>query len=98
MAELVVVIGAGASFDCASDEVERDAGLRPPLVKDLFGNKKDFAQILNHYPLAEMAAAEIRTTLRDEAVALEEYLRTRLRDADDAYARLRYRQIPLYLP
>ncbi|MGA9762632.1 MAG: hypothetical protein WBQ14_09430 [Gaiellaceae bacterium] len=98
MAGLVVILGAGASFDCTSSAIgEKNDGLRPPLVKDLFSSTQSFAAILNEYPLAEMAAAEIRVTLANESVALEDYLRTRLRDADDRYARLRYRQVPTYL-
>jgi hypothetical protein len=94
---LVVLIGAGASFDCTSADVQKDADLTPPLVKDLFAQRGTFARILNAYPLAAMAAAEIRSTLPNEAIALEAYLSERLRASTDDYARRRYRQIPLYL-
>ena len=97
MTELVVLIGAGASYDCTSGDVQTDTDLRPPLVKDLFAQRGTFGRVLNAYPLAAMAAAEIRSTLPHEAIALETYLRERLRGSTDDYARRRYRQIPLYL-
>ncbi len=97
MTALVVILGAGASHDCSSGSVETRHELQPPLVKDLFASHREFAQIQNHYPLAEAAAAEIRRTLLEGSIPLEEFLRTRLRDSEDRYARLRYRQVPLYL-
>jgi hypothetical protein len=95
---LVVVIGAGASHDCASDPAKRREDRRPPLVKDLFG--KDFDYLLGRYPLAQAAADEIRQAIDPEskdALQLEDYLREQMRDSTDSYTSLRYRQIPLYL-
>jgi hypothetical protein len=96
MAKLVVLLGAGASYDCTSNAVQTDPELRPPLVKDLFASHLRTAMILNSYPLAEMAAAEMRS-LEPKSFVLEEYLRTKLRGSEDVYAQLRYRQIPLFL-
>jgi hypothetical protein len=95
---LVVIIGAGASFDCASELVNKRPELQPPLVKDLFAPR--LAEFLDRYPLAQAAAADIRRAIAPEsenAVPLERYLREGLRDSEDMYAQRRYRQVPLYL-
>jgi hypothetical protein len=95
---LVVLTGAGASYDCASELVDKNELMRPPLVKDLFA--REFAEILGRYPLAQAAAADIRRAIAPEsqnAVPLERHLRERMRDSDDAHTKRRYRQIPLYL-
>ena len=82
--KLIVILGAGASYDCSSGLVETRPEWRPPLVTDLFDSRAHtFAPILNEYPLAEAAAAEMRWALRDDAVALEEFRRTKLRDSTD---------------
>jgi hypothetical protein len=95
---LVVIIGAGASFDCSGPGVElRNLDWRPPLVTELFDTRARFARVLHEYRLAEMAAADIRPAIRSGAVAIERFLRERLRESDDPYARRRFRQVPLYL-
>lgn len=94
MAHLVVILGAGASRACAPPPL--DEGFRPPLTAELFDQR--FAGILNHYPLAEAAAADIRVVVSSGALAIERFLRERLRESADPYARRRYLQIPLYLP
>jgi hypothetical protein len=91
----VVVLGAGASFDCASDEVERNTLRQPPLAKELF--EKRFAGVLHHYPHAEDVAPALRDATASGAVALETYLRDHLRDAADRHDRWRYVSVPLYL-
>lgn len=98
MPSLVVIIGAGASFDCSSPSVElRSLSWRPPLVTQLFETRGQFAEVLHDYPLAEAAAADIRPVIASNAVAIEQFLRERLRDSNDPYARRRFRQVPLYL-
>ena len=93
-----MIIGAGASYDCASSQVAVKSSLwQPPLVTELFKAHNTFALRLHEYPLAEAAAAEIRPAIKDGAVAIEQYLRERLRDSTDTYAQRRYRQVPLYL-
>jgi len=92
---LIVVTGAGASFDCAGPDVARDAELRPPLVADLFDRK--FADILNEYPLAEQVAPNIRASVGTGAIALERYLREELLGSSFPHLRRRYQAIPLYL-
>jgi hypothetical protein len=97
MARLLVIVGAGASFDCASDKVFKDPDLRPPLVTELFASRLEFSSVLRSYPLAQAAAADIRPTIESGSVAIEEFLRERLCNSNDTYARRRYRQVPLYL-
>jgi hypothetical protein len=95
---LVVITGAGASYDCVSSHVLRRTEYRPPLVVELFaGVPAAYAEILHEYPLAEAAAADIRPQLDAGAVAIEQFLRERLRDSSDPYARRRYLAVPLYL-
>lgn len=94
---LLVVLGAGASFDCASKEVPRDSDYRPPLVTELFNPRREFARILHRYPLAEQAAAGIRTALSSGSVAIEAFLRDELRDSEHAHERRLYWAVPLYL-
>jgi hypothetical protein len=48
---LFVIVGAGASVDCATPHWRRVVGdhLTPPLVKDLFSNT--YAPVLDNYPV-----------------------------------------------
>jgi hypothetical protein len=75
----------------------RNLDWRPPLVTELFDTRPRFARVLHEYRLAEMAAADIRPAIGSGAVAIERFLRERLRESDDPYARRRFRQVPLYL-
>jgi hypothetical protein len=93
----LVVLGAGASFDCASKEVPRNRDYRPPLVTELFEPRKEFARILHRYPLAEQAAAGIRTALSSGSIAIEAFLRDELRDSEHPHERRLYWSVPLYL-
>jgi hypothetical protein len=97
MRSLVVIVGAGASFDCTSGTIEVQEQLRPPLVPQLFESRPSFARILNRYPLAEAAAATIRPAVASGSTAVERFLRDKLRDSTDPYAVRRYRSVPLYL-
>jgi hypothetical protein len=92
---LFVVLGAGASFDCASDAVAKDLDLRPPLVTQLFD--KGFQDVLHAYPLAEQVAPDIRVAVESGQVALEKYLLEELRDSPHEHLRRRYQAVPLYL-
>jgi hypothetical protein len=92
--DLVVVVGAGASFDCSGILELCDTTRQPPLVSGLFGS--DYADVLNEYRLARAAAAEIRPALL-AGESIEDLLRERLRDSTSQYALRRYHQVPLYL-
>jgi hypothetical protein len=73
------------------------AELRPPLATELFELRPSFTRILHEYPLAEQAAADIREVLSSGSIALEAFLRDRLRDSEHQYRRRQYWAIPLYL-
>lgn len=91
----VVILGAGAAFDCASPKVERVMVMQPPLVKGLFDGR--FSHILHHYPHAEDVAPALKDATASGAVALEAFLNEHLRTAKDPYDRWRYWSVPLYL-
>lgn len=101
-----MITGAGASYDCAVPRGHPLRGpstaYRPPLTRELFQPLESFGPILDNYPGARAAAADIRVRLNsedeaDEAFALEKYLREELKESRNADARYRFRQIPLYL-
>lgn len=95
---LLVILGAGASFDCASGNGGAlHEEWRPPLVTQLFENRPSYTRVLHHYPLAEQAAADIRPTIASGSVAIEAFLKNRLRDSDHEHDRRQYWAIPLYL-
>ena len=52
---------------------------------------------MDEYPFVVDSEPDIRNALAGGAVGLETYLRTEMRDADDARSCQRYQQIPLYL-
>ena len=72
------------------------AGWRPPLVTGLFSTDEPFSSILAQYPYAQAAAADIRFHTAN-GVALEAFLRERLRDARTPDRRRQYVSVPLYL-
>lgn len=99
---LFVVVGAGASFDCVSQDVALNLHfpiqerLRPPLVTGLFDGR--FADIRDQYPLVAQIAPSIRLALRSsDVVALEDYLQDELRHSPHRHLREAYWAIPLYL-
>jgi hypothetical protein len=93
--QLIVVLGAGASFDCSTSRDGLDLAWRPPLVTEIFD--KRFEEILLRYPLATQIAPEIRLSLQKGAVQLETFLRERIRDSPHEHYRQSYADIPLYL-
>lgn len=95
MKQLVVLLGAGASYDCLVSGTDGYDPHRPPLAKQLFDYER-FGNILDRYPRAQMATADIAHALRSGTMGLEEYL-TELRDSTDEYSQQRWREIPLYL-
>src|SRR5579871_2585328 len=96
MAEpLFVILGAGASSDCATGAFVRHPGWQPPLVKDLFNHAR-YGDVLHRYPLAQMIAADLEGAPA-ESLVLEQHLRTRYRDSPHAHERLKYAAAPLYL-
>jgi hypothetical protein len=71
---LIILLGAGASFDCASGLVSRNGNWRPPLTSQLFDQR--FQPTLNAYPLAEAAASDIQPIVAREQnpIPLEQFL------------------------
>src|ERR1044072_4331159 len=94
---LLVIMGAGASFDCTSAHVQRNPEYQPPLVTQLFEHRATFTEILHRYPLAEQAAADIRPALAEGTLEIERLLREELRDSGYAHKRRQYWAVPLYL-
>ena len=95
---LLVILGAGASFDCATatgGQLHQE--LRPPLVKQLFEARQAFTRILHEYPLAQKAAADIRPAIASGPIAIEAFLKDELRDSAFEHRRRQYWAIPLYL-
>ncbi len=94
--QLVVLLGAGASFDCTW-ESPYDTAWRPPLVTELFADRESFTEILGAYPDAQTLAPDLRTAVRTGSLGLETYLRDSVLGSALAYDRRRYRSIPPYL-
>lgn len=93
---LAVIIGAGASHDCAREGVnELSNDYRPPLVQELFEFRPAFNAILRKYPKAEDLSPTIRTKVKKGAY-LETYLKD-LASEEKLVFRKQYWQVPLYL-
>jgi hypothetical protein len=96
---LFVIIGAGASYDCAPAKVVEASGKDyywPPLTTELFLPRQfGFAPILAKYPLAKAAAAELGST--QTAVSIETQLRERYRDSKHEHDRRIFRGVLPYL-
>ena len=93
---LIVVLGAGASKDCASPNIGKNNDYSPPLVTELFSGSNSFRSILDFYPFAQSAAAEIRLALKDSK-SLEECIRTEFKESKDIYDKRKFLELPLYL-
>lgn len=78
--------------DPLSSEVP-GASLRPPLVTQLFDPR--FNPILERYPLAQMAASDVRSR-STEPVAIERFLRDRYRDSEHPLDRRKFHAIHFY--
>ncbi len=93
---LFVILGAGASYDCAGGPFVNDARYRPPLVRELFDER--FQPILARYPFAQAAAADIVPLLAGGgAFELEKHISTRYRAGKHEIALRKYLSLPLYL-
>ncbi len=92
---LFILLGAGASYDCASNYVTVQAKSRPPLTTELFESR--FEDVLHFYPLAETAAAEIQPAVESGPIAIEQFLREKLRDSTHLHRRQMFMAVPLYL-
>jgi len=92
---LIVVLGAGASADSVSPHVTgTNDSRRPPVVRELFHPR--FAEILNRYPMAQSAAADIRR-LDQTSLSIEEFLREKYAPSSVELTRRKFLSVPLYL-
>jgi len=91
---LVVVIGAGASYDCLLPDSTQTPEYRPPLAKDLFS--PNFKDILRRYPGAQRCSGEIRALMSTTGISLEQALR-KLADDAKPHIKRNFRGVPLYL-
>jgi len=93
---LVILLGAGSSYDCVDTERNPvDAGWRPPLVNQLFDARATFDEILNRYPGARARADQIRTAVQKQK-PFEELLRDMVAGPTLALRRGMW-EVPLYL-
>jgi hypothetical protein len=97
MASLTVIIGAGASYDCATPGVLTDVDYAPPLVTGLFRGGRKVLEILHRYRRAEAAAADIRRLAARGSLVIEDHLRDHLLRSPHLWERQQYREIPFYL-
>ena len=98
MVKAAVILGAGASFDISNDSWSEDPTWRPPLTKDLFGDraKRHFAAHLTSYPGARL----LHDDLYPEAVHGSLQLETKLRELfehDEEVIRQHFKHVPAYL-
>ena len=92
--KITIVIGAGASYDCADENSQTNDAFRPPLTKRLFHNRPEFGKILAKYPGAEELSGEIRA--RTSSEGLEDVLKE-LSTRKSPFVRSQYHQVALYL-
>ncbi|HEY8212281.1 MAG TPA: hypothetical protein VIG99_32585, partial [Myxococcaceae bacterium] len=63
---LLVIMGAGASFDSmAGRQPSAPLDLRPPLTNELFNQRGHVQRLLSMYPELQALAARVRGTLKD---------------------------------
>lgn len=98
---LVVVLGAGSSFDCVeTDRISATnfrSEYRPPLVNGLFSDNPVYVAILSHYGRLATIAEDIRIQLRYRT-SIENLLKElKGRALSNPTFEKAYRQIPLYL-
>lgn len=65
---LLVIFGAGASFDSVAEPPEyADRDWRPPLASQLFENRRSFGEVMQRFPDALPVIAEVRSAVRSGA-------------------------------
>jgi hypothetical protein len=80
---LLVILGAGASYDSAGPEAPADDG-RPPLAVQLFERRGAFDNAVTHFPECRPVLAQLRAAAVTGSGAVESALRE-LQAQEDAY-------------
>ena len=100
---LLVILGAGASYDLFPSEdpnykeIITQDDYRPPLTKHLFKNHGVYQTYLKDFPKASSIASVIRGELRGRGEDNLEEILNELNKSDNFQRIQAYRQIPLYL-
>lgn len=93
---LLVILGAGASYDSLPPDVLEQltlgtiADFRPPLAQELFDDRASFGEALDKYPQCAALVGELRKRLRADALLEQELERYQEQASDDP---LLYRQL-----
>lgn len=90
----MVLVGAGASYDCSSRPIPSTTW-QPPLVKDLFAER--FAPVVDRHPYVQTISAKVRRQAVEGAEPLEEFIRLRLLESPSARDRMQFWSLPRYL-
>lgn len=75
---LLVIFGAGASYDALPSDVMDDLAIddienyRPPLATELFSSRPSFGAVLDKYPECATLVGELRRSISDGALVEEE--------------------------
>lgn len=98
MSHVLVVIGAGASLDCANESNITDNNLKPPTVNMMFRTSYsgEFQKILSVYPGADALVPDLAEKSLKSTESIEEALQE-LSDHQDTRIQRHFRDIPLYL-
>jgi len=94
--QLVVLVGAGASYDCLATGlpyVERE--WRPPLTREIFEMRTTFLNVLRKYPGAVASAENIRASIR-RGKPLERVIQEGLTSSSETIRR-NFIQVALYI-
>lgn len=94
---LIVILGAGASFDCTSKSLVSDINFEPPQMKDLFSDRRSFVKLQVKYPRLNAASTEIRARTSADSVSIENFIRDTYLDTEVLEDKRAYYEIPLYL-
>lgn len=92
---LVVIIGAGASYDCVDPNDYVVRGLKPPLTKELFDNRQAFLDALDNYPGARNVSAKLVASVTG-GKPIEVAIREGMESANRVIRKC-YDEVPLYL-
>ena len=98
MGRILLVLGAGASYDCANESSVVNGDWKPPLASELFriSEKDAFEDILIQYPGAQYLAGELSPSSSENEFDLERKLQD-LVGHQDKSIRDKFGDVPRYL-